>query len=107
MRECAHLTKAKQPRNLGDMQLGIIEVTNRQVVPQLLKYWVKFNPSSESFRASVLSLIPRLRATSSTSTFPWGSTDAMAFSTLVRNWLVSPLLSASAASQYFTRRSLR
>jgi hypothetical protein len=33
---------------------------------------VKFNPSSESFRASVLSLIPRLRATSSASTLEKG-----------------------------------
>src|SRR5262245_6234449 len=38
MRECAHLTKAKQPRDLGYMQLAVIEVTNRQVAPQLLKY---------------------------------------------------------------------
>jgi len=29
MRECAHLIKAEQPRNLGYMQLAIIEVTNR------------------------------------------------------------------------------
>src|SRR5262249_48617653 len=29
MRECAHLTKTEQPRNLGYMQLAIIEVTNR------------------------------------------------------------------------------
>jgi hypothetical protein len=29
MRECAHLTKTEQPRNLGYVQLGIIEVTNR------------------------------------------------------------------------------
>ena len=29
MRECAHVTKAEQPRNLGYVQLGIIEVTNR------------------------------------------------------------------------------
>src|SRR5262245_13018802 len=29
MRECAHLMKAEQPRNLGYMQLAVIEVTNR------------------------------------------------------------------------------
>ena len=70
MRECTHLVKAEQPRNLRYMQLRVIKVTNRQIAPQLLKYSVKFNPSSESFRASVLLLIPRLRATSSTSTLP-------------------------------------
>src|SRR5262249_38252315 len=39
MRECAHLTKAKHPRNLGYVQLAIIEVTNRQIAPKLLKYF--------------------------------------------------------------------
>src|SRR5262249_14998833 len=29
MRKCAHLMKTEQPRNLGYVQLGIIEVTNR------------------------------------------------------------------------------
>ena len=38
MRECAYLIKAKQPRNLGYMQLAVIEVPDRQIVPQLLKY---------------------------------------------------------------------
>jgi hypothetical protein len=39
MRECAHLMKAVQPRNLGYMQLAVIEVTNCQIAPQLLKYF--------------------------------------------------------------------
>src|SRR5215831_4636146 len=68
---------------------------------------VKFSPSSESLRASVLLLIPKLRATSSTSTLPCGSNDEIAFSTLVRSSLRLPFLSASDASQYFRRRSLR
>jgi len=29
MRKCTHFVKAKQPRNLGYMQLTVIEVTNR------------------------------------------------------------------------------
>jgi hypothetical protein len=29
MRKCTHLIKAEQPRNLGYMQLAVIEVTNR------------------------------------------------------------------------------
>jgi hypothetical protein len=29
MRECAHLMKAKQPGNLGYMQLAVVEVANR------------------------------------------------------------------------------
>src|SRR5262249_37405360 len=39
MRERAHLMKTEQPRDLGDMQLAVIEVTNRQIAPQLLKYF--------------------------------------------------------------------
>src|SRR5258708_2773688 len=39
VREGAHLMKAEQPRNLGYMQLAVIEVTNRQIAPQLLKYF--------------------------------------------------------------------
>jgi hypothetical protein len=39
MRECAHLMKTEQPRNVGYMQLAVIEVTYRQIVPQLLKYF--------------------------------------------------------------------
>src|SRR5262245_61850104 len=39
MRECTHLMKAEEPRNLGDMQLVVIEVTNRQIAAQLLKYF--------------------------------------------------------------------
>ena len=33
MRECTHLVKAEQPRNLGYMQLGVIKVSIRQIVP--------------------------------------------------------------------------
>src|SRR5260221_9990935 len=44
VRECAHLIKAKQPRNLGYMQLSLIEVTNRQIAPQLLKYFSEVQP---------------------------------------------------------------
>src|SRR5215470_15629772 len=39
MRECAHLSKAEHPRNLGYMQLAVVEVTNRQIASQLLKYF--------------------------------------------------------------------
>src|SRR5436190_1056100 len=39
MRECTHLAKAEQPRNLGYMQLGVIKVSNCQIAPQLLKYF--------------------------------------------------------------------
>src|SRR5262249_8339610 len=38
MSECAHLMKAEQPRNLGYMHLAVVEVTNRQIAPQVLKY---------------------------------------------------------------------
>src|SRR5262249_59436157 len=41
MRECAHLCKAEHPRNLGYMQLAVVEVTNRQIASQLLKYFSK------------------------------------------------------------------
>ena len=30
--------KAEQPRNLGYLQLAIVEVTNRQIASELLKY---------------------------------------------------------------------
>src|SRR5262245_24467502 len=39
VRECAHLMKAEQPRNLGHVQLAVIKVTNGQIAPQLLKYF--------------------------------------------------------------------
>src|SRR5262245_5173684 len=39
MRECAHLSKAEHPRNLGYMQLAVVEVTNRQIASQLAKYF--------------------------------------------------------------------
>jgi len=44
MRERAHLMKTEQPRNLGYMQLAVIEVTNRQIAPQLLKYFREVQP---------------------------------------------------------------
>src|SRR5262249_18107292 len=44
MRECAHLVKAEQPRNLRYMQLAVIKVTNRQIAPQLLKYFGEVQP---------------------------------------------------------------
>src|SRR6476660_9865714 len=44
MRECTHLVKAEQPRNLGYMQLAVVEVTNRQIAPQLLKYFGEVQP---------------------------------------------------------------
>src|SRR5262245_66044224 len=44
MRECADLVKTEQPRNLGYMQLAIIEVTNCQIAPQLLKYFSEVQP---------------------------------------------------------------
>ena len=36
--------KAEQPRNLGYMQLAVIEVSNRQVTSQLLKYFSEVQP---------------------------------------------------------------
>src|SRR5262249_15886117 len=39
MRECAHLMKAEQPRDLGYMQFAVIEVTNCQIAPHLLQYF--------------------------------------------------------------------
>src|SRR5262249_7947101 len=44
MRECAHLMKAEQPRDLGYVQLAVIEVTNSQIAPQLLKYFSEVQP---------------------------------------------------------------
>src|SRR5215813_5921878 len=44
MRECAHLMKTEQPRDLGYMQLAVIEVTNRQIAPQVLKYFSEVQP---------------------------------------------------------------
>src|SRR3954466_15506286 len=44
MGERAHLMKAEQPRNLGYMQLAVVEVTNRQIAPQLLKYFGEVQP---------------------------------------------------------------
>src|SRR6478672_5439241 len=44
MGERAHLMKAEQPRNLGYMQLAVVEVTNRQIAPQLLKDFGEVQP---------------------------------------------------------------
>src|SRR5262244_3381078 len=44
MRERAHLMKAEQPRNLGHVQLAVIEITNGQIAPQLLKYFGEVQP---------------------------------------------------------------
>ena len=44
MRECTDLLKAKQPRNLGYMQLAVIKVTNRKIAPQLMKYFSEVQP---------------------------------------------------------------
>src|SRR5215472_10818687 len=44
MRECAHLMKAEQPRNLGHVQLAVIKVTNGQIAPQVLKYFSEVQP---------------------------------------------------------------
>src|SRR4029077_13295287 len=44
MRECAHLTKAEQPSNLGYMQLAVIDIMNCEIVAQLLKYLSEVQP---------------------------------------------------------------
>src|SRR5262245_11169644 len=44
MRERAHLTKTEQPRDLGYVQPAVIEVTNCQIAPQLLKYFSEVQP---------------------------------------------------------------
>src|SRR6476646_8106240 len=44
MRECTHVVKAEQPRNLGYLQLGVIKVSNCQIAPQLLKYFGEVQP---------------------------------------------------------------
>jgi hypothetical protein len=44
MRECAHLVKTEQPRDLGYMQLAVIEVRNCQIAPQSLKYFREVQP---------------------------------------------------------------
>src|SRR5262249_31383475 len=44
MGECAHLMKAEHPRDLGYVQLTVIEVTNCQIAPQLLKYFSEVQP---------------------------------------------------------------
>ena len=36
--------KAEEPGNFGYMQLAVIEVTNRQIAPQLLKYFSEVQP---------------------------------------------------------------
>src|SRR5262249_60454540 len=37
-------TKSEQPRDLGHVQLAIVEVTNCQIAPQLLKYLREVQP---------------------------------------------------------------
>src|SRR5215469_15036880 len=76
------------------------ELPDRVAVAEVFQWSSTLRPKA------FLQASSRLRATSSTSTLPCGSTDEIAFSTLVRNSLVSLLLSASAASQDFRRRSL-
>src|SRR5262245_16188289 len=49
MSECAHLMKAKQPRNLGYMHLAVVEVTNRQIAPEVLKYLTVVQPLVRKF----------------------------------------------------------
>src|SRR5262245_29238565 len=44
MREGADLAKTEQPSDLGDVQLAVGEVANRQIAPQLLKYIVEVQP---------------------------------------------------------------
>src|SRR5262245_37012310 len=44
MRERAHLMKTEQPRNLGYMQLAVVEITNCQIASQLLKYFREVQP---------------------------------------------------------------
>ena len=44
MRECAHFIETEQPRDLRYMQLAVIEVTNCQIAPQLLKYFSEVQP---------------------------------------------------------------
>jgi hypothetical protein len=44
MRECTHLVKAQQPRNLGYVQLGVTKVLNGKIAPQLLKYFSEVQP---------------------------------------------------------------
>src|SRR5215471_7185308 len=39
VRERADLMKTEQPRNLGYMQLAVVEITSCQIAPQLLKYF--------------------------------------------------------------------
>src|SRR5262245_63604928 len=44
MRESADLAKTEQPRDLGDVQLAVVEIANRQIAPQLLKYLIEVQP---------------------------------------------------------------
>src|SRR5262245_52700334 len=49
MREGADLAKTEQPRDLGHMQLAVVEVANRQIAPQLLKYVIEVQPLGGKF----------------------------------------------------------
>src|SRR5262249_41587202 len=44
VREAIHLLKTEQPRNLEYIYLAVIKVTNRQIAPQLLKYFGEVQP---------------------------------------------------------------
>src|SRR5262245_20171979 len=49
MREGADLAKTEQPCDLGHMQLAVVEVANRQIAPQLLKYLIEVQPLGRKF----------------------------------------------------------
>jgi hypothetical protein len=44
VRECAHISKAEQPRDLGYVQLAIVKVTSCQILPQVLEYFAEVQP---------------------------------------------------------------
>jgi hypothetical protein len=70
MRECTHFVKAEQPRNLGYMQLVVIEVPNGQIAPQLLKYFSEVQPFVRKLSGQRPLAHSQTRATSSTATLP-------------------------------------
>ena len=44
MRECTDLLKAKQPRNLGYMQIAVFKIATGQIASQLVKYLAEVQP---------------------------------------------------------------
>src|SRR5262245_2942757 len=44
MRQCAHIMKTEKPCNLRYVQIAVMEITNGQIVPQLLKYFREVEP---------------------------------------------------------------